>query len=798
MFHAPRRFASALLALLLVLGAGLFALPRGTAGGRVVVLGFDGADARTVERLMDAGALPNLSKLRAQGSYAPLGTTVPVESPVAWASLNSGQNPAKTNVSGFVNRKFKPNGDPRPDMGFYSNETRRTQDMQLAFWQRFLVVRSPAAAAWILGLASAVFFALVLLLVLRLAWWLSLALALLLGAAGAWGGWSASHALPRSIEDVWVNSAKVGGFWEVAARAGVPSVVIDGAMAWDRPEVPGAKVLAGLGVPDARGDYGSWCLYTTKDEKQAFASAPQRRDTGSGGRVFRVDERDGRVDTFLYGPNDELRCEHLETDRAALERELGAGGLSASRERELERAQRDVESELRDIRNTRNQGESDEYRLYVPMTLTRLPADKLEVKIGEEQKVLAEGQWSDWFHPRFDGSPLFQVHTLTRVKLRKLKDPLELVVDFLHFDPNHPAFYQPISQPQGFAGELARSIGGAYETVGWACLTHGFKDGELDPQTFLENIEFTQQWRRKLLLAALERTDWKLLVDVESTPDRVQHMCYQYVDPAHPLYDAQAAAQHIRLFGEDSTYAQAIDASYRSMDRLVGETLTRLGPDDVLLVCSDHGFQSFRRQCHLNNWLAEHGYLALKPNPTANDFIDWSQTKAYAMGLGMIFVNKAGRESQGIVAEADVPALLERISNDLLATEDEGHKAVRSVEQLWKIHQGPYLHEEAELLVGFEAGWRVSWTTTLGYLKVRENPDHSASPAPAFSDNKSNWSGDHVSVSADLVRGILFCNRKLELPANGPDLLDVAPTALKLLAVPVPAEYDRPALSVAR
>jgi hypothetical protein len=201
----PSRFVGTLLFLLFALGATLGALPQQGAAGRVVVLGFDGADAATVERLMQAGQLPNLAKLRAQGTFAPLGTSVPVESPVAWAALNSGQNPAKTNVSGFVNRKLDPQGQPSPTMGFYSNETRRTEDMQLSFWQRFLVARSPASTAWILGLAGAVVFALLFVFVLRLGWPLSLGIALLLGAAGAWGGWSASRALPRAIDDVWAS-----------------------------------------------------------------------------------------------------------------------------------------------------------------------------------------------------------------------------------------------------------------------------------------------------------------------------------------------------------------------------------------------------------------------------------------------------------------------------------------------------------------------------------------------------------------------------------------------------------------
>ena len=48
-------------------------------------------------------------------------------------------------------------------------------------------------------------------------------------------------------------------------------------------------------------------------------------------------------------------------------------------------------------------------------------------------------------------------------------------------------------------------------------------------------------------------------------------------------------------------------------DPLIGEVREMLRPDDVLILCADHGFQSFRREVHLNNWLHEKGYLALEP-----------------------------------------------------------------------------------------------------------------------------------------------------------------------------------------
>lgn len=109
----------ALFALTVIFGASAF----GAQEGRVIVLGFDGADAERARVMMDAGRLPNLTKLRDQGTFAPLHSTVPAESPVAWATANSGANPAKTGIPGFVKRSFA-DGLPAPDLGFKASESR--------------------------------------------------------------------------------------------------------------------------------------------------------------------------------------------------------------------------------------------------------------------------------------------------------------------------------------------------------------------------------------------------------------------------------------------------------------------------------------------------------------------------------------------------------------------------------------------------------------------------------------------------------------------------------------------------
>ena len=72
--------------------------------------------------------------------------------------------------------------------------------------------------------------------------------------------------------------------------------------------------------------------------------------------------------------------------------------------------------------------------------------------------------------------------------------------------------------------------------------------------------------------------------------------------------------------------------------------------NDVLIVLSDHGFKSFRRGVNLNTWLKQNGYLFEKENPSSRDMlesIDWSKTKAYAVGFGGLFINQEGPRSQG-------------------------------------------------------------------------------------------------------------------------------------------------------
>jgi predicted AlkP superfamily phosphohydrolase/phosphomutase len=751
-------------------------------GGRIIVIGFDGADGRTIENLMAErpGAYPNFERLARDGTFARLDSVAPAESPVSWAALNTGQNPAKTGVPGFVKRELK--GRPLPGFGHLIQEERALAEFEntpIPAW-------SPAALGAALGGGVALFFLLLFIALLRLRPLLAILLALLLGAVGAWCGTSMRGLLaeeyPRSS-----NPNRARNFWDYLADAGVPAIVLDAAQAFDMPS--GARVLAGLGLPDARGGIGDWCIYTTSDS--VFEEvADGGRDTGTAGRLYRVHLRDGRVETRLFGPKNFWAEEKLTEKKQRLEEKLNDPGLDYATSVELNEKMRDLEAELAKVKK---EGTS------VPLTI-EVDGAALRVALGAEEQTLAVGEWSAFYHLTFELNWLLKVHAITRVKLVQMEPHLELFVNVLDIDPEKPPFWQALSTPFAFSAELARE-NGPYETYGWPTATMPLKDEVVAPELFMEDVEFTTSWQERLTYSQLARDDWKLFMGVFSTTDRVQHMMYQYYDEGHPLHDAGEASKTFPFFGETITRKEAIPAIYKQMDRILGEIIEQhLGPEDTLLVCSDHGFQSFRYQVNVNNWLAQHGYLKLKSPLVAgragnNDllqFVDWSGTQAYCVGLGFIYLNLKGREPQGIVEPAEADELLARIRADLLAYEDEatGLKVCKDAYVMKEIHAGPYLDQEADLLCGFAPTYRVSWNTTLGGLSVVTGPDGAGVPGPVITPSDKTWSGDHVSVALSEVQGVFFSNRRFAVPSQGFHALAIAPTAVSLAGVAVPSEMD--------
>ncbi len=263
--------------------------------------------------------------------------------------------------------------------------------------------------------------------------------------------------------------------------------------------------------------------------------------------------------------------------------------------------------------------------------------------------------------------------------------------------------------------------------------------------------------------------------------DRTSHMMYRLIDENHPRYDAELASRH----------GDAILKTYRRMDEIIGKVVSRLAPEDVLFVLSDHGFHSWRRGFNVNSWLVENGFMALKGGAKHTDRkflqdVDWSRTKAYALGVGSIYLNVKGREGKGIVGPGkEYGRVVRDLADKLREVVDPatGQRVVDEVyiaEETWS---GERIAEAQDLQVGLAPGYRVSSATPLG-----------GAPKGLFEDNMKKWSGDHATSQTAITEGILFSNRSIA--EKKVSILDLAPTILGLLDVPIPGGYDGKSLTI--
>jgi predicted AlkP superfamily phosphohydrolase/phosphomutase len=394
---------------------------------------------------------------------------------------------------------------------------------------------------------------------------------------------------------------------------------------------------------------------------------------------------------------------------------------------------------------------------------------RAELTLGGTRLGLAVGELSDWVTLRFAAAPGVTVKGLTRLLVTELADHFSLYVAPINLDPESPAM--PISHPPYYATYLAKKVG-PYATLGLAEDTWALNEGVTDDGTFLKQTYDIDREREAMFFAALDRLDRGSLVCVFDGTDRIQHMFWRDIDAGHPAARGRETAPH----------RNAIRELYEHNDALVGRVRARLRDGDVLMVISDHGFTSFRRGVNLNQWLLREGYLALKPGTDGRSEwlrdVDWARTRAYVLGLTGLFLNLEGREAQGIVEPGAAAALKAEIAAKLKGLGDEEKQAVGINEAFdtAALYSGPYLENAPDLVIGYNAGYRISWDCATGMVA-----------GPVFEDNLKPWSGDHC-VDPRLVPGVFFCNRKVE--TEQPALIDIAPTALRLFGIEPPAYMD--------
>jgi predicted AlkP superfamily phosphohydrolase/phosphomutase len=408
--------------------------------------------------------------------------------------------------------------------------------------------------------------------------------------------------------------------------------------------------------------------------------------------------------------------------------------------------------------------------LEVPFVVTLKDRDQALLVLDGNRYVLHKDVYTEWIPVRYRAGLNISVHGVCKFLLLNAEPEFDLYATPVNHDPERPSL--PLGYPAVYSVYLANKQG-PFATLGLAEDTWGLNEHVLSDDHFLQQCLDTDREREAMFFDGLDKVPRGLCVCVFDGTDRMQHMFWRHLDPTHPARPADAPPRHSR----------AIEDLYERMDALVGRTVERCqGTDTLLMVISDHGFNSFRRGIDLNRWLEENGYLTVLEGRRLEEElagVDWSRTRAFAIGLTGIFLNIKDRYGQGIVPPGEeAERLREEIAQRLapLIDPQTGTKAIKRVYQAAKAYRGPYKDQAPDLIVGYERGYRVSWDAAIGRTTTG-----------IFHDNTKAWSGDHC-VDPSVVPGILFCNHPISAP--NPRLLDLAPTILNLFGIPAPKYMD--------
>jgi predicted AlkP superfamily phosphohydrolase/phosphomutase len=349
------------------------------------------------------------------------------------------------------------------------------------------------------------------------------------------------------------------------------------------------------------------------------------------------------------------------------------------------------------------------------------------------------------------------------------------------------------------------------EELGATAQPEGSDFRELATEEQVATLEAQMERLSDLVSRLLER-EHDLFMVVHRISDEVHHFFMGFVDERTPAYDPAKAAK----------YGHLVDHFYRKMDQTLGETLERLSPDDTVFVLSDHGGNiTPPRQLNLNVWLARQGLLVPKqaakslkarlyalnqkvlPAPVRSALrsrapkslrgelrqtwqglqqIDFGQTQAYHFPmkcppLAGVVINLKGRQAQGTVDPRDYETLRERIMRDLLEVRDPrtGEKVVASIFKREEIYEGPYVERAPDIVVWCHEMYKEG-PLAAGPL-IGEVPYNELLQVPGSHDEK----GIFLAMGPGIEKGKIL---------EGARLVDVPPTVLHAMELPVPSDMD--------
>lgn len=288
------------------------------------------------------------------------------------------------------------------------------------------------------------------------------------------------------------------------------------------------------------------------------------------------------------------------------------------------------------------------------------------------------------------------------------------------------------------------------------------------------------QWFN-ILRHLLEHDPTELVTIMFDGVDKLQHLCWRFLDPAY--------AHSLTEDWERRARVHCLDY-FRNLDTLIADIVALAGTEATIMLASDHGFGPQVRTFFINTWLQEHGYLSwadgIGPRPSDESvlgmrqvarhsyLLDWSRTKAYSSmpGGNGIHIVRADADHPNGVTEAEYDALCSRLLHELRMVKDPqtGEPVVAAAWRREEIFAGACMQLAPDITLELQDGGLISILAAPEAVTPRQPPTGTHRPDGIFLAR-----GPHIR------QGI----RLAEL-----SILDIAPLLLYSLDLPIPAELE--------
>ncbi len=283
---------------------------------------------------------------------------------------------------------------------------------------------------------------------------------------------------------------------------------------------------------------------------------------------------------------------------------------------------------------------------------------------------------------------------------------------------------------------------------------------DIDPWLARENLEKffpslmeTMQKRIEAVRFLRERYNPDFMIAHFMSTDRLHHFMWEHMEEGREPF----AGQFIEF--------------YDTIDRFLGEILDGLDKNTRLMMLSDHGFCTLKKEYYPNYWLRDNGYMTIDAEkPKSPLDFNPAATKAYCMDPGRIYLNVKGREPGGIVEPGEEYESLRNELREKLAgmTDPEsGDPMVKRVYTREELYDGPEYDRSPDLVIDPVNGYDPK-----GKLK------------PESLTFKGTLVGMHTYDDA-----MLFIQDE-EIKAEDISVVDVMPTIFKMMKLDIPAGLD--------